>query len=402
MPRVLVIVPFPFDESGIDNRRDQLGGAEVSPEIQFDFRGVRASPALFDSYHDWLLADAGIFEAGLEAQRDGYDAVCVDTMSDSGVNALRSVLDVPVVGPAKASYLTALMLGSKFSILTQWDPWIPESWKTLQEYGLTDKCASVRSIDVHPDVENLMVGREHELFPALLEQARACIEDGADVICLGSTTMHQAHAYLHERLDVPVINPGPLTYKLAELLLGLGLTHSRRAYRKPHVPKDRHGARDARRCGRERGDSCFFESSPFWFLARDDRRDRAMTPYPNLFSPIVIGNVTARNRLLQTGHTKLFSQAGHDTARHTAYHAERAKGGIGLIITGNRFVHPTSTSATLRYSYAWRREAIPFDRQLTNAVHEHGAVIFAQLNHFGVNGVSDAADDIRVVWDRRH
>jgi allantoin racemase len=49
--------------------------------------------------------------------------------------------------------------------------------------------------------------------------------------------MHQSHAYLRENLPVPVINPGPLTYKLAEALLGLGLTHSRRAYPKPNVEK---------------------------------------------------------------------------------------------------------------------------------------------------------------------
>ena len=33
------------------------------------------------------------------------------------------------------------------------------------------------------------------------------------------------------------MNPGPLTYKLAELVLGLGLTHSKTAYPSPHVPK---------------------------------------------------------------------------------------------------------------------------------------------------------------------
>jgi Asp/Glu/hydantoin racemase len=58
------------------------------------------------------------------------------------------------------------------------------------------------------------------------------------VILLGSTTMHQAHGYLAARLEVPVINPGPLTYKLAEAVLGLGLTHSRRAY--PSSPAPRH------------------------------------------------------------------------------------------------------------------------------------------------------------------
>ncbi|MCH8167914.1 MAG: hydrogenase expression protein HupH, partial [Proteobacteria bacterium] len=81
--------------------------------------------------------------------------------------------------------------------------------------------------------------KEEEVFPLLLECALACIEqDRAEVILLGSTTMHQAHAYLAERLAVPVINPGPLSYKLAEAVLGLGLSHSRKAY--PASPAPRH------------------------------------------------------------------------------------------------------------------------------------------------------------------
>ncbi|MDE0202197.1 MAG: hydantoin racemase, partial [Rhodospirillaceae bacterium] len=62
-------------------------------------------------------------------------------------------------------------------------------------------------------------------------------DDGAEAILLGSTTMHQAHGHMVENLPVPVINPGPLTYKLAECVLGLGLSHSRKAYPGPTVPK---------------------------------------------------------------------------------------------------------------------------------------------------------------------
>ncbi len=237
MAKVLVIVPFAFDEKGLANRQAQQASVELGPDIEFDFRPVKAGPALFDSYHDWLLADLAMFEAGLSAEEEGYNAVCIDTMSDSGVNALRSVLDIPVIGPGKASYLTALLLGNKFSVLTQWDPWKGLYVKGLQEYGLVDKCASIRSINVPPDVENLLGGKEEVVFPMLVEAGLQCVEDGADVICLGSTTMHQAHAHLSANLPVPVINPGPLTYKLAEAVLGLGLTHSRQAYPKPSVPK---------------------------------------------------------------------------------------------------------------------------------------------------------------------
>jgi allantoin racemase len=39
-------------------------------------------------------------------------------------------------------------------------------------------------------------------------------------------------------LDVPVINPGPLTYKMAEMMLSSSLTHSRKAYPTSPVPRD--------------------------------------------------------------------------------------------------------------------------------------------------------------------
>jgi allantoin racemase len=237
MLKVLVIVPFALDESGMGNREAQLKDVRLGPDITFDYRGVKAGPALFDSYHDWALADVALFEAGRTAEEDGYHAVCIDTMSDSGVNPLRSVLDIPVIGPGRCSYLTALMLGDRFSVLTQWDPWIGLYKKGLKELGVEDKCASIRSINMPPDVSNLLGGKEEVVFPKLKAAAEQCIEDGADVICMGSTTMHQAVPYLRENLPVPVINPGPLTYKLAEFVLGLDLTHSRKAYPKPHVPK---------------------------------------------------------------------------------------------------------------------------------------------------------------------
>ena len=237
MHRVLVIVPFPFGDKGLANREAQMTDVKIGPDISFEYRGVKAGPALFDSYHDWALADVALFEVGKNAQDEGYDAVCNDTMIDSGMNALRSVLDIPVIGPGRCSYLTALMLGSTFSVLTQWDPWIGLYKKGLAEYGLADKCSSIRSINMPPDVENLLGGKEEVVFPLLRDAGLQCIEDGAEVICMGSTTMHQAVPYLRENLPVPIINPGPLTYKLAEFFLGLGLTQSRKAYARPHVPK---------------------------------------------------------------------------------------------------------------------------------------------------------------------
>lgn len=237
MPKVVVLVPFPLDEEGVANRRAQTESVELGPDIEFEFLPVTAGPALLDSHHDWMLSDLSMYEAGLRAQERGCDAICIDTMSDSGVAALRSVMDIPVIGPGKASYLMALLLGQRFSVLTQWDPWMGLYHKSLRDYGLEHLCASIRSINMPPDLRNLLGGKEEVVFPKLVEEGMRCVEDGADVICLGSTTMHQAHGHLMENLPVPVINPGPLSYKLAETVLGLGLTQSRVAYRRPEVPK---------------------------------------------------------------------------------------------------------------------------------------------------------------------
>ena len=238
MKKILVIVPFAMSADNLLLRRQQLAGLQFGPELVFDYRCVKAGPVNYSSHHDFVLADASIFEAGCRAQDEGYAAVCIDTMSDSGVAALRSVLDIPVFGPGKVSMLTALMLGDRFSILTMASRWKPLYKKALDELGLHHKCTSVRAIEVPPDNQGLLSGKEDAVFPLLEAAARLAIEvDGAEVLILGSTTMHQAHAYLEARLPVPVINPGPLSYKMAEAALALGLRQSRQAYPKPMHPR---------------------------------------------------------------------------------------------------------------------------------------------------------------------
>ena len=238
MKDVLVIVPFPMSEENLAQRRSQLDAVDLSDELRFTFRSTKAAPRNYVSEADMVLADVGILEVGQSAQEEGFHAVCIDTMSDSGVAALRSVLDIPVIGPGRASMLTAMLLGGRFSVVTMWKHWFHLYEKTISDLGIKSHVASIRSIDVAPDNQSLLAGKEEDIFPLLLAEAKAAIaEDGADVILLGSATMHQAHRHLGDNLDVPVINPGPLTYKLVEAMLGLGLSHSRTAYPASPVPR---------------------------------------------------------------------------------------------------------------------------------------------------------------------
>ena len=184
-----------------------------------------------------MLLDISLFEAGLNAEVDGFDAVVIDTVSDSGADGLRSMLDIPVLAPGRASLIFSLTLGRRFGVMAQWQPAMARYEKVLDEWGLRSRCAGVEHFDTPPDFANLIVGKEDAVFPKMESACRRLIERGADVICLGSTTMHQAHGYLSSVLEVPVVNPGPLSYKLVEAMLALNLSHRRNAYPRPLGPK---------------------------------------------------------------------------------------------------------------------------------------------------------------------
>lgn len=241
--RIKVIVPIPMDDAGVANRAAQLPPEYIAPGFVPEFAAVGWGAALGDSYHDMLLMDFTVFQAGIDAEAEGYSAVVIDTVSDSGLRALRSRLTIPVLGPGECAFHMAMTLGKKFTILTMWDEWFPLYEKTLTEYGFWPRVASLRSIKTRPDLAELLEGKEEVVFAKLQAEAEAAIaEDGADVIVLGSTTMHQSAAWLAQQLPVPVINPGLIAYKQAELLVQLGLTHSKAAFPAPGVGND-HGIR---------------------------------------------------------------------------------------------------------------------------------------------------------------
>ena len=226
--RIKYIIPFPFDEEGIANRAAQIQRDVLGPDTEVECVPVRNSATLVDCYYEDLVFDMYITEAGLRAEEEGYDAVVMDTVSDSGMYALRSRLQIPVIGPGLVSYLVGMLLAHRFSIITMWDKGTHLYEKNLALYDLKQKCASIRAVNIPPDVEALFSGKEEEMFAKLTAEAQKAIdEDGAGVILLGSTTMHQAGDYMSEHLPAPVVNPGPVAIKLTEAIFQLGLTHSK-------------------------------------------------------------------------------------------------------------------------------------------------------------------------------
>jgi 2,4-dienoyl-CoA reductase (NADPH2) len=107
--------------------------------------------------------------------------------------------------------------------------------------------------------------------------------------------------------------------------------------------------------------------------------------YPNLFAPLDLGHVTLPNRILMGSmHTGLEDKAG-DYDKLAAYFAERARGGVGLMVTGGispsiqGWLKPFGGRLTL----PWHK---PRHRKLTRAVHAEGGRICMQILHAGRYG----------------
>src|SRR6476646_5738119 len=101
-----------------------------------------------------------------------------------------------------------------------------------------------------------------------------------------------------------------------------------------------------------------------------------------LWSPIRIGPVVLRNRIVFSAHLTNYADDGLPTEQHAAYYEARAAGGSGLIITEEHSTHPTDWPYE-KLIHGFHREVIPGYRRITDAVHRHRTPIFAQINHNG-------------------
>jgi 2,4-dienoyl-CoA reductase (NADPH2) len=107
-----------------------------------------------------------------------------------------------------------------------------------------------------------------------------------------------------------------------------------------------------------------------------------MAAYPHLFTPLALGPLTLKNRIVMGSmHTRL-ECVDRPAERLAAFYAERARGGVSLVITGG--VSPDGPGRMEADSLVFdRRDQIPFHRAIVDAVHAAGAPICLQILHAG-------------------
>ena len=107
--------------------------------------------------------------------------------------------------------------------------------------------------------------------------------------------------------------------------------------------------------------------------------------YPHIFEPLDLGFTTLKNRILMGSmHTGL-EEEKNGLERISAYYAERAKGGVGLIITGGISPNIQGWTGPFSARMSSKKHAI-HHQKITKAVHDEGGKICMQILHAGRYG----------------
>lgn len=167
---------------------------------------VPATGAFGARYISTRAAAAIAAHAALDALArhvDGCDAVLLACFGDPGLDALRELSPVPVVGMAEASCASACMMGQSFSIITGGILWKPMLEEFVSHIGLAGRLASVRCL---PQSGGDMARDPEGSIAELAAQCHLAVEaDGADVIILGGAGLAGFASHIAHGVPVPVL-----------------------------------------------------------------------------------------------------------------------------------------------------------------------------------------------------
>lgn len=235
--KIIYIVPGPMGRTVEGRkeveRRGQLLREYAGPGTEVGIEAVLEGPASIESMYEEYLSIPATARRAVELEREGWDGLILGCYGDPGLDAMRELVSMPVIGPGEATVLVAASLGHRFSIITVVESFVPAMARQMRNVGVGEKLASVRAVDI--PVLQLHEDRQRTIEAVVEAGRKAISEDRADTLIVGCMSMGflEIAEAAGSELGVPVLNPARVSLKFAEALVGAGLAHSRRAYMPP-------------------------------------------------------------------------------------------------------------------------------------------------------------------------
>jgi len=181
-------------------------------------------PESVEGYYDEAFAVPGVVRAIAAGEKNGIDGAVIACFDDTGLDAARSDVAIPVVGICEAALHLAAPLAHRLAIVTTLSRSIPPLEILVMRYGAAARC-TVHAAEV---AVLALEERDSDALARIESQIqRALAEERAEAIILGCAGMADLAASLTRKFGVPVIDGVAAAVKLIEALVGLGLRTSK-------------------------------------------------------------------------------------------------------------------------------------------------------------------------------
>jgi allantoin racemase len=186
-----------------------------------------------ESSLELYLSSAAVARKVVEVAQMGYDAVVGTAFLDNGLDAARELVDIPVVGPAKTTLYMAATLANSFAVITAAGD-LPKHIRAYAKVlGVADRLVAVPTLQC--TVADFLRDEAQAVAMITTLGRQLMEEQGAEALVLGCGATTGLASQVARELGIPVLDPGLTAFKYAEMLVDLGLSHSKRAF--PYNPR---------------------------------------------------------------------------------------------------------------------------------------------------------------------
>jgi len=196
---------------------------------------IEKGPKTIESFYDENFAAPEILKIVRE-NKNQFDGIMINCFADPGLKAAREICNIPVAGPGESAMILASMLGHKFSIVSVKKNAIPMFEMKVVSLGLSKRLSSVKYIDIPvSELENDFCKTEEAIIRAINITIK---QNNTEVAVLGCTGMLSLYGEVAKRVSIPVVEPAATALKVLEILIDLGISHSKAGlYMTPDVGK---------------------------------------------------------------------------------------------------------------------------------------------------------------------
>jgi allantoin racemase len=153
-------------------------------------------------------------------QPQPYDALVLAVSLDTGLDALREALDVPVVGLTEAALITATMVSRHAALLTLGQRMLPMYGELIAHHGFSSRVPVVEALTLAPQD---FLDRPLDSREVLREHCKRLANQGMEAIVLAGAVFAGHAAAIQSTVPVPLIDGAPAAVALAEMLVRLRL-----------------------------------------------------------------------------------------------------------------------------------------------------------------------------------